>query len=837
MIKILISPQRFFIIRCLLLFATIGVTAVQDLHAQDFFYRKSLTNLKIDQLSQDQVISFQRYVQSKGMSETEASNYLLQKGLSRAEVDKLRKRAGGLSNASAGSVAGNFEMMDQYFKLRDSLQALSADTLRSKKSNDHSLIRAKQIPDSVLFGSELFAGARLRFNLEGQMVPPVDYRVGPGDVLSILIYGFQEASFELKVQANGKITMPYAGLITVAGLTLDQVLERLKQNLQSNGYSKLATGQTKLHVGLADFRQIQVTLVGSTQSGNFMVPSVAKLFHVMHLAGGPSTRSTYRNVELWRNGQLLAKVDLYKLLSGGDFEGNMNLQDNDVIYFPPYHRRMMLRGEIRRPALFESKAGEKFSDLLTHAGGFTAFAYTKRVWVERVIDGEIRHLTFEGDSLMSFEPKDGDVITVQSISEKKRGLIQLSGAVKRPGEYAHYPGMKLSHLFLQAENLEPTALLSRAIIVHKTPEGIRVHQHVDLDSVKMGLRDPSLFDGDSVIVGSIFDFFPKLPVRVMGEVNREINVPWGPGMTAQDAVFMAGGFKPGLAVDQWIKIARRIDLDSLNNRWEIAKVIREATDSMLILRASETLLEEGDVVIVYRNPAYIPLAMVHVEGSFNSPGLFPVRTKSESIKDLIVRAGGFNLFADKRSLILIRKYEISRVDMEGISNARDAIDISNTTSAGMAHRVVRTDTIALAWNMLSSGKKQGDFLLKDGDRLIVSEKSEIVMVQGSVNSQVMMTYEGPRIRMYLAGAGGLSESGDPSRIYVRRTNGKLASTKRVLGMITRYPKIYPGDLVVVPMKAPKESKDEGFDNGKWMAISSILMSIATVATVVFNSFK
>ena len=829
-------PQRHQIFLCLGLFMALHWAMLSELHAQDFFYRKSLTNLRIDQLSQDQVISFQRYVQAKGMSETEASNYLLQKGLSRAEVDKLRKRSGGLSNTSAGSVAGNFEMMDQYFKLRDSLQALAVDTAYPKAHKDRALIRAKQVPDSVIFGSELFAGARLRFNMEGQMVPPLDYRVGPGDVLSILIYGFQEASFELKVQANGKITMPYAGLITVAGLTLEQISEKLKQNLQVNGYSKIATGQTKLHVGLADFRQIQVTVVGSTQPGNFMVPSVAKLFHVMHVAGGPSSRSTYRNVELWRNGKLVTTVDLYKLLSGGDFEGNINLQDHDVIYFPPYVRRIMVRGEIRRPALFETKIGEKFSDILAYTGGFTAFAYTKRVWVERVMDGEMRYLTFEGDSLLGFEPQDGDVITVQSVSEKKRGLIQISGAVKRPGDYAHQPGMRLSHLLLHAEALEPTAMLSRVVVAHKTPDGLRSLDHYNLDSVKAGFLDPALLDGDSVIVGSVLDFYPRLPVRVMGEVQREISLPWSSGMTAQDAVFMAGGFKPGFAVDQWIKIARRVELDSLDGRWEISKVIREATDSLLMVRASETLLEEGDVVMVYRNPAYLPLAMVRVEGAFNSPGLFPIKTKSEKIKDLIGRAGGFNAFADQGSLILIRDHEIPMPDLQEDARANDAIDISTIQSTGKA-RVVRTDTIALDWNTLNSGGRQGNFLLKDGDRLVVAEKSEIVLVQGSVNSQVMLSYQGHRMRTYLAGAGGLSELGDPSRVYVRRTNGKMASTKRVLGIITRYPKIYPGDLVVVPIKAPKDDQGQGFDSGKWMAISSVLMSMATVATVVFNSFK
>jgi protein involved in polysaccharide export with SLBB domain len=837
MTKFLMIYQSKFIVSSLWLFLMFGAAAVQDLHAQDFFFRKSLTNLRIDQLSQDQVISFQRYVQAKGMSETEASNYLIQKGLSRAEVDKLRKRAGGLSITSSGSLAGNFEMMDQYFRLRDSLQALSEETEQNKRPSDQSLIRSKQIPDSVLFGSELFAGARLRFNLEGQMVPPTDYRVGPGDVLSILIYGFQEASYELKVQANGKITMPYAGLIPVAGLTLDQVTEKLKQGLQSNGYSKLATGQTKLYVSLADFRQIQIIVVGSTQPGNFMVPSVAKLFHVMHVAGGPSSLSTYRNIELLRNGKVLTKVDLYKLLSGGDFEGNMSLQDNDVLYFPPYYSRIMLRGEVRRPAFFEPREGEKFRDILAHAGGFTAFAYTKRVWVERVLDGEIRYLTFEGDSLMSFEPRDGDIITVQSVSDKKKGLIQLSGAVKRSGKYAFQPGMKLSHLLLQADKLEPTALMSRAVIARRTPEGAREYQHFNMDSVKKGLLDPDLFDGDSVIVGSVLDFFPRLPVRVMGQVNREQSLSWGLGMTAQDAIFMAGGFKPGFAVNKWIQIARRIDLDSLNDRLEIAKVIRENSDSLLMVRASETLLEEGDVVMVYQNPNFLPLGMILVEGSFSLPGMFPVRTKSENVKDLIERAGGFSPFADKRSLILIRQNEIPLVDLQDVSSNRDSIDDSGLISTGKA-RVVRTDTVALNWNTLNLRGKKGFFSLKDGDRLIVAEKSEFVRIQGSVNSQVILNYEGPRMSTYLAGAGGLSESGDATRIYVRRTNGKMAPTKRVLGIITRYPKIYPGDIVVVPMTAPEEKQvDSGFNSGKLLAISSLLMSLATMSSTVFNILR
>lgn len=322
----------------------------------------------------------------------------------------------------------------------------------------------------------------------------------------------------------------------------------------------------------------------------------------------------------------------------------------------------------------------------------------------------------------------------------------------------------------------------------------------------------------------------------MGEVNSEVEIPWGPGLTAQDAVFMAGGFKSGTALDQWIKIARRIELDSLNDRWEIAQVIKAESDSLLMLRAAEVLLEQGDVVMVYPSPTYVPIAMVRVEGPFTRPVCTPVRSKTEKAKDLLARSGGLNPFADKRSLVLIRMQQYHKSDL--MAKSADAVAITSTGNQELdvnKQIITQNDTIALDWDRLMSGHKFGNFLLKDGDRLVVSEKSEIVTVQGHVNSKVIMGYVGPQLETYLAGAGGLTKDADKYQIYVRRVNGKNASTKRFLGIIPRYPRVFPGDRVVVPMKVVQERDGEFL--GKWIGLTSALMSIVTAYTILYNGFK
>ncbi len=249
--------------------------------SQDLFYRKNLANVKVDNLSQEQVLKFQQQIQGAKMSEQEVANYLYSKGLSREEVAKLKKRAGGLSGKDGGmSVAGNFEVLDQYFRLRDSLARGGDDSLMGVRNFGDEYVKSKEIPDSLIYGRELFANAQMRFSLDGQLPTPANYVIGPGDVLSLSLYGYQEVSTELKVLPSGQVSIPYAGMLSVAGMRIEQAAQKIGQALQQNGYASLGNGTTKLSLTVAEFRSFRVTVIGARASGNFMVPSVATVWPV-----------------------------------------------------------------------------------------------------------------------------------------------------------------------------------------------------------------------------------------------------------------------------------------------------------------------------------------------------------------------------------------------------------------------------------------------------------------------------------------------------------------------------------------------------------------------------
>jgi protein involved in polysaccharide export with SLBB domain len=318
--------------------------------AQDFFYRKNLANIRVDNLSHDQVIRFQRQVQQSNMSEQEVANYLVSKGLSRDEINKLKKRMGSLAGGGGnGSVAGDFELLDQYFRLRDSLQLLKADSAFIPSGKNRNYLRAKEVADSVIFGSELFANSKMSFISEVQLATPDRYILGPRDVITMTLFGAQESSLELKVQPDGKVNVPYAGVMPLAGLTIEQATDKMKQALIRNGYATLATGETELNLTIAEFRTFPVTVIGARNSGNYVVPSIATVFHVLHLAGGPNKRGTYREIEVIRKGKVVQRIDLYRFLAAGDNSQNINLKENDVINIPIYANRVMVKGEVKRP--------------------------------------------------------------------------------------------------------------------------------------------------------------------------------------------------------------------------------------------------------------------------------------------------------------------------------------------------------------------------------------------------------------------------------------------------------------------------------------------------------
>lgn len=804
--------------------------------AQDLFYRKNLANVRIDNLSQDQVLRFQQQVQSSNMSSQEMEAYLRSKGLSREEIAKLKKKMGRIGNTASANELYSIELMNDYFKLRDSLQNMGDGTGGSAFAGTYA--KTQIPPDSVIFGSELFANSKMSFMSDLQPATPNNYVIGPGDVLNITLFGIQEVSAETKVLPDGKINLPYAGVLSAAGLTVEQLTRKLGNLLQKNGYASLGTGESKLQITVAEFRSFQVTVIGAKSPGIFLVPSVANVFHVLHLAGGPAVQNTYREIEVIRKGKIIQHIDLYSFLVSGSLEENITLQENDVINIPAFETRVHLKGEVKKQGLFELKEGESFEDLLRYSGGFNPIAFKDRIYVEQVTNTEFVTRDIDKEGFATYQPQAGDMIIVGAIINRITNRVAVGGSVMRPGYYGWEEGMQLDQLIAKAGGLKENALLTRGLVYRAGRDNSKAYLRFNPQTILDGGEPIQLEDGDSVIIGSKNTLFPDQQIKVAGDVHASGSFVFGEGMTAMDAILMAGGMSRSAQANR-IEVARR---QEGTGDMVIANILEAKTDEELMIKADELVLEPLDVVIIRPNPGYQEQRLVRLEGEVLYPGPYVLLKRQEKLSSVIGRAGGLTNLADPNATFIIRtsqnpfylkaKREMQARDRISNKALRTADDEDIEFMFMREADSVLVDTIAINVSALfGKNREKYDIDLKDGDVIQVLVTNNTVAVKGQVNSELTINYGGKRLRSYLKDAGGTVKQADKKRIYVVAPNGRANATKQFMG-IRKYPKVVPGSVVLVPAKPMRG--EGGLDPARTAAASSILASTTGLLFVILT---
>jgi len=804
--------------------------------AQEPFYRKSLTNFKVDNLSSDQLILFQQQISQSKMSDQEMVRYLQSKGMSLDEISKLRSRItnqqmpGGL-NKSGIDQPGS---MDVFLKMKDS------SVLGLFDSTQYSKFIAEE--EKLLFGSELFANAKMGFTNDFQLATPSNYIIGPKDQLNLTLYGYQELSTELRVLPDGKLNVPYAGIMVVGGLTIEQATIKINQALQKSGYATLRSGETKLQLSVSQYRTFPVTVIGAKASGTYMVSSVANVFHALHMAGGPARRGTYRDIELIRKGQIIQYIDLYSFMVDGNQKQFLNLQENDIINVPAYEQRVTLKGEIKTPGYFELKEGETLSRLLKYSGGFTPVAYQERIYVEKVSTNEFISRDVEKLGFDAYKPGNGDVVYVGSIVNRNSQRVAIGGAVMRPGYYGLHDSLTVGKLIKRAGGLKESSLMTRGLVYRAGHDHQISYLRFNPGEIVAGKNDLSLADGDSVVIADRAILFPKEIITVTGEVNNPGYFVYGDKMTVLDAILLSGGLTES-SLPSKIEIARRVEG---NKDFEISKILEAATDRNLMLQAQELELKAQDFVIVRKNPNYIPQRKIELTGQFKYPGTYILSREKEYLSEVIERAGGFNDLADDRYVLIYRqqlnpffnkmKEEVESKEAEvnnefliGTSKQKKLVSPAQTMNTADSLLI---DTISVNYASLrSADKTKFDIHLQEGDVINVLQFQNTVSMKGEVNNKVTVNHSSTSLRSYLKDAGGLTRFADPKRVYVIHADGSSSSTRRFLGL-RFYPKVEPGSVVMVPLKHGQDERIK--DPSRMAATASILASTTGLIFALIN---
>lgn len=810
--------------------------------AQEPFYRKNLTNFKSDALNQNQILQLQQQVSTSKMTELELTTYLLGKGMTLDEINKLKLRMSKQNSNAYTSKALDLTLMG----LNNELDTSENNLLTAKN-----YLNSKEIDYSLIFGSSLFTNGKLGFINELQLATPEKYVIGPGDNLNVTMYGYQESNLEIKVLPNGKINIPYAGLISIGGLTIDQATQKITQTLTSSGYASLATGKTKLQLTVAQYRTFPVTVIGAKAAGTYMVSSVANAFHVLHMAAGPDKRGTYREIEHIRKGKIIQTIDLYSFLMEGNQQQFLNLQENDIINIPSYDRRVTIKGEAKNIGFFELKPTETLTKLLQYAGGFTPNAFKERVYIEQVSNNEFVSRDIGEAAYSKYEPLNGDIVYIGSIMNRYSQRISVSGSIKRPGYYGWEKQLKLSQLIQHAGGLKESAMMNRGLIYRSGHDLEQSYLHFSPMDVIQGKSDILLNEGDSVIIADKSVFNPIQLITVSGMVNAPGKFPYANKMTLADALLLAGGLN-SLAYPT-LEVIRKVESSTEN---QISKVFKISTEKGIVTELNDFTLYPEDIVVVRQDPTNVLPQSIELTGQFMFPGTYALVKPYETLLEVLNRSGGLNNYANKDFINIIRKKQLvassklKKISKEIQKKQRiddplstqtfndDLKDLEDTSSNNQRDEmnVVPMDTISVNLKLLYDAKagNKYDINLLSGDILNAIPVNNTVRVSGQVNKEVIINYFGDNLKGYIDEAGGFSSTADKKSVYVLEVDQSSKSTKSFL-WFRNYPRVSPGSMVIVPSKPLELNKAN--DNGRLMSMSSLLASTSGIILALLTFLK
>lgn len=832
----------------------LGVFVFQPVFSQNI--PQNLSGVNVDDLSDAQILQLMQQAQKMGLSDSQLAQLAQSRGMSDAQIQKLQSRVADLrkKNGASNNSGNNSDTSRQASR---KLNYSTDTTGMFKQSNSYDLL--EQLRPKI-FGADLFRNSHANtFQPNLKLATPVNYIIGPDDQINIDVYGNSVADWSLNVSPEGNINIPGVGVLNVAGKSMSDATAIIRRKLAANNYA-IGKG-TDVKVSLGNIRSINVILQGQlVKPGTYTLPSLATVFNALYSAGGPNDVGSFRQIEVIRDNKVIRRVDLYDFLVKGSQKDNIALRDQDVIRVPAYKIRVLLKGEVKIPALFEVLPGETLQSVLDFSGGFTDEAYTKRIKVDRVNDQQ-RNISdiFEKD-YNTYVPLRGDKFTIDRIINRYENRVKIGGAVFRPGQFELQTGLTLSGLIRNAGGLKEDAFMGHGSITRLNPDNtLQLVPFNVQDVMNKTSSDIPLQREDSVSIASIFDLRNNYKVTIKGEVRNPGDYDYADSMKVTDVIIKAGGFKEG-ASGRRIEVSRRIfDSDPTSANIKVAQVFTVDVDPGLKIGDTNFTLQPFDIVSIYSLPGYEVQKTVKVEGEVLYPGYYTIQSKNERVSDIIKRAGGLNKSANieggslKRDNAAVLGIDKSKTDTSEIAQERlsrfQRLQGAYNGNATSANANIAPGSNA-ADNNLSSKKDStyqprnnfigidlqkilqnpggpDDIILEDADVLRVPKLLQTIRVNGEVLYPSAVVYtSGKSFRSYISNAGGFSPKALKRAAYIIYPNGTVKGTRKIL-FFNSHPRVKPGSEIYVPTKPEPKG-------GSIQEILGITTGLASLGAVILG---
>ena len=805
----------------------------------------SLT-LSAQSMSDEQVLKYIIKEHNAGTSQAQIVSNLMKQGVDINQIRRIRKKyEKEIQEKSLGAVADKAiddagQMLrqnngnDRHFSKMDSDGFENANENDDFAGKDEKSLSEKTSKNKEMlfngnkvFGRDIFNNTSLTFEPAMNIATPQNYVIGPGDNIKLDIYGASQKSDVYIVSPDGDITVEGFGPIHVSGMSVSRAQAHIRSTVGSR-YSS-----SSIKIGLGQTRTITINVMGEVQApGTYTLSAFASVFHALYMAGGISELGTLRNIKVFRRGSLITVVDVYDYILNGKLTGNVRLQDNDVIVVGTYDAMVSIKGKVKRPMYYEMKKTESIASLLNYAGGFSSDAYKKTVRVIRNGDTKRKVFNVGEFDFSSFKMQNGDSVGVDSIIARYENMVEVKGAVFRPGMYQLGGEITtVKNLLEQCDGVMEDAITTRGVMHRMNPDRSLSVLSVNIGGILAGTSpDIPLQNEDVLFVPSKTDQQTERTITIHGEVMYPGEYRYADNETLEDFVLQAGGLKESASTVK-VDVSRRIiDSKAIESNGITAENFSFSLKEGFVIDGEPGfVLKPYDEVYVRKSPGYQTQQNVYIEGEVNFPGTYAMSKRESRLSDLVKAAGGVNALAYVKGARLERRITPEeRIRMKQVvevvehqTTDEDSLDLKNLNFGDIYYVGIQLD------KALEAPGSDYDLVLREGDKIIVPEYNNTVTSSGTVLYPNTVAYKkGKKASYYINQAGGYGNRARRHSTYIVHMNGTV-------NQVGEGDKPTPGCQIIVPTKP----KPDPTKVTQWLGIGSTTAAIATTIATIANLTK
>jgi len=625
-----------------------------------------------------------------------------------------------------------------------------------KKEGDEDLERKLKhdIDESSVYGKDIFINGNIKFFEKAtEVIAPEKYRLGPKDQIGVNIWGFSDYSDTYIINDQGYISSKYTGRIPLKGLTFVNAKALLRSRLGQ----AFDLDNSQIDINLTYSRVITVNFVGEVKNpGSYTIPAVNTAFNALVAASGPNKIGSVRNIFVKREGKIIDTLDVYKFLLDPSSYQDLFMQNNDYIFIPPSKRNITIRGEVKRPTIYELRDNENLFTLLKYSGGLNATAYKSNIQVKRIRNNSEILLDINLDSLQKnkkdFILFDQDEVLINRIPRGVVNMVSLTGAVKLPGDYELKKGDKISDLIKKAEGLLKDASFEKGFVIRLKENFTKDFIPVNFKNILKDTASPDnivLHEFDVVNVLSQSAFAESFKVSITGEVNAPDLYNLGSGLTIRDGLALVGGVTPDAYLERAYLIREGKDFSKKYIPINIGNILKDPGSP------DNYTLQKFDQIKVLSKREFNDEFFIYVYGSVKKPDRF-LFGQGISLNDVLLLSGGLLPEAANNNIEVTRVVEFEK-------------------SSGKINSIPKSTTTFKVNKDLSLEGASELFLLMPYDQIYVRTNPDYELQENIVlNGEVMfpgkysLMSKNEKISDIIARAGGLTKYAFKEATYIIR---------------------------------------------------------------------